>query len=625
MKNIHTLIIVLATLAMPFESIAQEKKPEPDPNSTAKIRVVPNAISSKIGTAIPWESTFEDARRKSVESAKPIFWYVPRLAETFMDRKTEIDRYMRAGPFSNPEMIASIKEHYIPLMAIPEKPQAEAYELLPYKFIEPGFLIVEADGSASTKLDRITTMHPKWLNGFLKPSTTLAEPGASLRLARQQFAAAEYEKCQVVNRMRVPQEESVELQLISAMATYRLGKHEEALKKFATIGKSFSDHPLGWKAAAEAQRIGPFVRGFEIYRDLPAEAMEAGRKSAGSAAPENVYSEAEIWRRGVEFLLTMQNDKGCFDDSDYDFGGTDSLPNVHSAVTSIVAMALVEAHGRPELKDLQPQIAKAIDRASAYVSDDSNLNLKDRDEIFWAYLYRLRLLNRLHAKWQVDGELMKKSFESLTSIQTKSGDWYHEYNNPFVTASALWALKESESLGYAVDASSVEAGIAALNRCRFDNGAYTYGSPRGENGAQGKEASRGRVIGSAGRLPLCEGALVIWDRAENKALQTSLKKAFEEHEALDVSRKYDNHTSSYSYGGFFFWYDMETRTDAILKLNDEVTKKEMAAKQRAIVLSIPELDGCFVDSHEIGRSYGTAMALMCLSGCDKASTEGATR
>lgn len=625
MNTFRSLVVVMVCLTMPLASLAQEPEQEADPNSTEKIRVVPNAIASKIGTAIPWESNFEDARRKSTESGKPIFWYVPRLAQTFMDRKTEIDRYMRAGPFSNPRIIASVKEHYIPLMAIPEEKEAETYELLPYKFIEPGFLIVEADGSASTKLDRITTMHPKWLSSFLNPPTTLAEPGVSLQRARLQFANAEYEKCQVVNRMRVSRDEAVELQLISAMATFRLGRHAEALKKFATIGESFSDHPLGWKAAAEAQRIGPFVRGFEVYRDLPEAAMAAGSKSPGSAAPENVYTEAELWKRGVEFLLTMQNDKGCFDDSDYDFGGTDSLPNVDAAITSIAAMALVEAYDRPDLKGLRPKIGKAIERAVAYVNDDSNLNLKDRDEIFWAYLYRLRLLNRLAARQNVDAESLKKSLEALSSIQTKSGDWYHEYNNPFVTASALWALKESESLGFRVNASSVEAGIAALNRCRFANGAYTYGSPRGDESAETKRANRGRVIGSAGRLPLCEGALVIWDRAENDALTDSLKKAFEEHEALDVSRKYDNHTSSYSYGGFFFWYDMETRTDAILKVQDAAARKEMAAKQQALVMAIPELDGCFVDSHEIGRSYGTAMALLCLSGCEKASKEDETR
>jgi hypothetical protein len=28
-------------------------------------------------------------------------------------------------------------------------------------------------------------------------------------------------------------------------------------------------------------------------------------------------------------------------------------------------------------------------------------------------------------------------------------------------------------------------------------------------------------------------------------------------------------------------------------------------------MELPEFDGCFVDSHELGRCYGTAMALLC--------------
>jgi len=36
------------------------------------------------------------------------------------------------------------------------------------------------------------------------------------------------------------------------------------------------------------------------------------------------------------------------------------------------------------------------------------------------------------------------------------------------------------------------------------------------------------------------------------------------------------------------------------------------AKFRAQVLAVPEWDGSFVDSHELGKSYGTAMALLIL-------------
>ena len=221
-------------------------------------------------------------------------------------------------------------------------------------------------------------------------------------------------------------------------------------------------------------------------------------------------------------------------------------------------------------------------------------------------------------------EEIQTSLKLLASVQTAGGDFYHEYNNPFVTASALWAMKESESLGARVNASTVEASIAALKKCRFANGAWMYGSPR-EGSAESSQANKGRIIGSAGRTPLCEGALVIWDRAENAALLKSINAAFEMHDNLDVARKYDDHTSSYSYGGFFYWYCMESRVEAIGKVKDYDVRKNLAVKQRKIVMSVPEIDGCFVDSHEIGRSYGTAMALLCLKGCELANRENAKK
>ena len=432
-----------------------------------------------------------------------------------MDRKKEIDRYMRAGPFSNPQIIASLNEHYVSLLSIPSENEEQLYSLKAFKFIEPGFLIIEPDGSVSRKLDRLTTLHSKWIASFLKPPSKPQAPGKALQLARQQFAAGDYGSCRSMNLDNVPAEDAAELQLISAMATFRMGKHADAIKSFATIAESFPNHPLGWKAAAESQRIGPFVRGFETFRELPEKAMNAGRKSLGSAAPPNTYSEPELWTRGIEFLLSMQDDDGGFEDSDYDFGGSDSLPNVHVAVTAIAAMALVESRDREQFKPTRGRIDDALRRAVIYVSDPQRLNLRDRDEIFWAYLYRLRLMNRLYAKRLIDLNAVQNSVDALTSVQANSGDWYHEYNNPFVTASALWAIKEAELLGASIDSGAVESGIAALERCRFANAAWSYQSPRKTKNL--KPASRESQISSAGRMPLCEGALVVWDRAEEDA------------------------------------------------------------------------------------------------------------
>jgi len=43
---------------------------------------------------------------------------------------------------------------------------------------------------------------------------------------------------------------------------------------------------------------------------------------------------------------------------------------------------------------------------------------------------------------------------------------------------------------------------------------------------------------------------------------------------------------------------------------------DVLAKQKEILLATQEIDGCWVDSHELGRVYGTAMALLTLKLCD---------
>ena len=62
-----------------------------------------------------------------------------------------------------------------------------------------------------------------------------------------------------------------------------------------------------------------------------------------SAAMPGTFAEAELWQRSVDYLLGMQNENGGVFDSDYDFGGADSMLNVHAAVTSLVGLALIEA------------------------------------------------------------------------------------------------------------------------------------------------------------------------------------------------------------------------------------------------------------------------------------------
>jgi len=577
-------------------------------NSTRKLRVKPNAVSIKVGTAVHWVDSLDEAKAKSKESGKPIFWYVSTLPSTFMDRKTEIDRYMLGGPFSWPPIIDLLNKYFVPVRAIPDR-NGSGFGLKPYQFVEPGFLMIGSDGKLLSKVDHVSTFHYQWLTKLLVDQLKLLKVDVESIEQPEFFAEFSGNQDEWVDPYGDGFEESVSNLLLSGMIAFRRGDHELAKKRWTLAAGLDPTSPLAWKASLEAQGIGPFYRGFETFREIPDEALAAGTKSIGSAAPESIYSNTELLTRSVKFLLGMQRSDGAFVDSDYDFGGTDSLPNVYVAVTALCGMALHKANS--QLPEMEKEISAAIEKAIDFVSDNKNINPADRDEILWAHSFRLRLLAR--AMKTVPNARLKAELAEATSdlenIQLKTGNWYHEYNNPFVTATALCALYEAKMAGSKIDESKITRGLASLMQDRAENGSYPYYSarrPQVFSAAKQKQM----LLASAGRMPICELALVRWEKKGQKELVAAVKNSLDNHKHLAVAYKYDNHTSNMAYGGFFFWYDMRGRSEAIRAISDETIQMEFRRMQQTLVRKLPEIDGCFIDSHELGRCYGTAMALL---------------
>ncbi len=577
-------------------------------NSTRKLRVKPNAVSTKVGTAVDWADSLESAKARSSETGKPVFWYVSTLPSTFMDRKTEIDRYMLGGPFSWPPIIDLLNKYFVPVRAIPDR-NGSGFGLKPYQFVEPGFLIIDADGKLLSKVDHVSTFHYQWLTKLLVDQLKLLKVEAKALEEPEYFAEFSGHENSWIDPYGDGFEKNVSNLLLSGMIAFRRGDHVLAKKRWTAAAETDPTSPLAWKASLEAQGIGPFYRGFETYREIPNQALAAGVKSIGSAAPESSYSNAELLTRSVTFLLGMQRSDGAFVDSDYDFGGTDSLPNVYVAVTSLCGMALQKA--KSQLPELENEISAAIEKAIDFVSDNKNINPADRDEILWAHSFRLRLIAR--AMKSTPSERLKAELAEATSdlenIQLKTGNWYHEYNNPFVTATALCALYEAKMSGAKIDESKIARGLASLMQDRAENGSYPYYSARRPQVLS--EAKQNQMLlASAGRMPICELALVRWEKKGQKELVAAVKNSLENHKHLAVAYKYDNHTSNMAYGGFFFWYDMRGRSEAIRTISDESIQTEFRNMQQALVRKLPEIDGCFIDSHELGRCYGTSMALL---------------
>ncbi len=626
-----TLVIVTA-IVTPASATPQNRWAS---NTTVKQRTVANKIAAKAGSLIRWETDIEVAFKKSAVSGKPVFWYVPRLPDTFMDRVKSLDMYMKAGPFSWPQIIKAINQSFIPLAAVPDQDSQRRYDLQKYRFVEPGFLVVSTGAtSGATKVihrvDRLTTLHIPWLEKMIAGIAADVEqtgdtatsgapvpaPPAWLENIRQaMWDDNDSEVVRLCNEnSAIVEAAAIERDLRLAMATFRLGKHQTASSMFGKIASRYPDHALGHKAAAEAQGIGPFVRGFEIHSAIDEAAMRV-TASSGVDPERPVYRPADIRRRCVDFLLSMQDQSGGVFDSDYDFGGADSLPNVHVAVTAIVGMALLQQLEKQTDPQRRGQIESAVVRAARFTADNSNIAFTDRDEIFWALAYRLDFWAALHRSGltsisiEQSGPTIERCLDDVIGIQTKSGSWFHEYNNPFVTATGVMSLKRClASVGEKPRAVSALANaVQSLTRQRHRSGSFPY-----QNVVAGEKPEPAKLEAAAGRMPLCEAALFVEGRSSLARLQTAIATSFEQHQHLDVAYKYDDHTDHWAYGGFFFWFDMWGRKQAIGLMPNSDARAKFEQQLEKIVISKSEVDGCFVDSHEIGRCYGTAMALMCL-------------
>ena len=608
----HPLLVILssALLCAPLLS-------RPVQNSGKRIRHEPSEAAAKCGNGLDWETELDAALARSKETGRPVFWYVPTVRGSFMDRKPEIDRVQLAGPFSWPRTVALIDQNFVPLRLVPDRDLCKQFDMERYTFVEPGFLVLDHEGTELHRESEITTLHPGWYASRLRSMAGL-KPGRKDGLPTMM----DPEKAEVflhgfpgvtsneTFREAIAQltdgQKAEALHLRAAGAFW--GAEEDLARELWTeLKDGFPDHLLAAKAAMELESHGGIVRGQEVYGSIDDSATAPS--GHGTRVTKDAYTEAQLWERGIAYLLSMQRADGGWRDSIYDFGGTDGLPNVQVAVSAICARALLE-HATTKKGD--PQLEAALGRALHFLVDENNLNTSDTDELIWAYTYRAQTLARWLELRPESTEALRPVLqmigERLLEVQRDDGSWAHEYSNPFVTAEGLIALDciRDQHIEVAGLEKAAREGVKALLRCRTDEGAYTYSNVRA-----GRKA-RASMEGGVGRIPLGELALTLWGSKEARSLEEAVADSLEHQEHLMAAQKYDDHTRAFAYGGFFFWYDLHARTEAML-----ATKKRrmrmVIEEQRKQIIGLAEIDGAFIDSHEIGRCYGTGMALWCLA------------
>jgi hypothetical protein len=396
----------------------------------------------------------------------------------------------------------------------------------------------------------------------------------------------------------------------SALDALHLGDETFAMRRFGLVAERFADTPFGKRARANVQLgpddrpIGAAFTGFESIRYLPESAYQGMPKDTTWNGP--ALAPKAMALQALQFLLAQQHDDGGFTDARYAYWPSSEItPNVWVAVTGIALSALWEY--RSMFPELQARIDLALQRGEAFAFDPKRLN-RGANEDCYSDAYRLMYLGRRARDASGDAKQkwigrMNELVQQAQARQKASGFWAHEYENAFATGAVLQELVAARASGATVPTEVTDKGAAALISARFKTGTFAYGGAAGEG--------RGTPLKDAvGRMPVCEGTLLQLGRSDLDKLRFAMNNFWEFMKNLEGVRRNDFHSDG-ELGGFFFFHSVFHASEAVLLLPEEERAAHWA-KFTALLQDIPEMDGSFLDSHELGRSYGTAMALLTL-------------
>jgi tetratricopeptide (TPR) repeat protein len=400
-----------------------------------------------------------------------------------------------------------------------------------------------------------------------------------------------------------------------ALNDLRLGDEAGAMRRFQLVAQKHPGTPFGKRALANTtlgpddRPLGAAFTGFESTAVLP-EAAWHGLPRDTRWQGEAMSKEA-IARNGVEFLLAQQRDDGGFADSRYAYWPNSEItPNVWVAITAIACTALWEH--RQAHPTLQERIDRALARGEAYMLDPKHLH-RGVNEDCYSDAYRLMYFARRAVA--ADGDARARHVARMNEIvaaartrQKPSGFFAHEYENAFATGAVVSELLAARAAGATVPDEMTDKAAVALLSARTQNGSYVYG---GKAAVGEADAGEGSLKDAAGRMPICEGTLLQLGRSDLGKLRFALQNFWDHMARLETVRRNDFHSDG-ELAGFFFFHSVYHASEVVHLLPKD---EQQVHWQRLLQLvqQVPEIDGSFLDSHELGRSYGTAMALLTLS------------
>jgi len=122
---------------------------------------------------------------------------------------------------------------------------------------------------------------------------------------------------------------------------------------------------------------------------------------------------------------------------------------------------------------------------------------------------------------------------------------------------------------------------------------------------------------SIARGPVCEHALYLCGKVEAKALDAAVSRFLDLRKSLRLPVKLDSSWATPSnHSSYFYFYAYYHACDALSTLDPE-NKRAALTALHSDMLATPELDSTWFDYIQLGKPYGTAMALLVLAASPK--------
>lgn len=624
-------------------------------------------------TEIDRGALIDGALAKARAEGKPVFWYVPRIEGVQMYRSPILDDYMRTTAFTDRRLAGFIAAMCVPVRcAVDKAGLGKRFGIVAPDNVEPMIVMLAPDGNVLWRLDHIRTINAEWLldrvmrvcaalsgkpidlspwlPAAATPAAAATNDAVRARLARDADAVRK-----ALERARAADPtpaESARIDLEEAKLSMNLGVPKDAIPGLRALVKSDSalsaeGMPEALEALALAERltrndsaaerlwrrlvdefptsseaakastnliigrdttpVGPVVHAFEDPVWPPAAAMSESLST--TAWPRSPAEARSALPQSIAWLLRHQNASGGWQDARYAYWDSPRIiPNVHVAATAAAMNALLA------WRDTSPtEIDAALKRGEVFLANDKRM-ARGQNEECYADAFRLMYLARRIGTLRADDPTLPKYREDSARIvkelarqQREDGSWGHEYPNPFTTAGVVLALDDARRAGVAVPESVFARAAEGMASVRSEEGSFAYGM--GRKPGKGEEALKNAMA----RMPACEAALLLGKKGDPTALAAAMENFWKYLPRFERIRTCDFHTDG-ELGGFFFWHGALFTARAVDALPPAAAKSHRA-KMVEHVMTIGEWDGTWIDSHEMGKSYGTAMALLTLKQC----------